>query len=291
MTAQSPLWPSQLDHIRIDAADPAALAAFYRDILGMAAWQTTDGSFVLTGPQRRIVVGHGTPGAQPYGAFKLQSPRQLAELRAFLAAKGIALLPSPTPLFAPDALAVRDPDGRLAVFGLPRADMPAGDHSGFKPVAAALPARLQHVVVASTRLQEMMDFYLDGLGFVVSDYVRETGGNRANTVCFMRSDPEHHSLAVFRAPESRPDHHCYEATSWNDLRDWADHLSRHKIKIWWGPGRHGPGNNLFLMCKDPNGYLFEISAELEIMPYEMAPRVWDHGERALNLWGPGFMRS
>src|SRR5215475_4889380 len=123
MTAPSPLWPAQLDHIRIDTVDPPALAAFYRDILGMAAWQTTDGSFVLTGPQRRIVVGRGEPGAQPYGAFKLQTPRQLAELRAFLEAKGLPLLPSPSPLFGPDALALRDPDGRLAVFGLPRADM------------------------------------------------------------------------------------------------------------------------------------------------------------------------
>ena len=31
--------------------------------------------------------------------------------------------------------------------------------------------------------------------------------------------PEHHCFAVFRAPESRPDHHAYEASCWNDIRD------------------------------------------------------------------------
>lgn len=291
MALKSPLWPSQLDHIRIDSDDPARLAGYYRDVLGMVSWALADGGFVMIGQQRRVVIGHGTPGEQPYSAFRVQNERQLADLRAHLQAKGVALLPSLSPVFGADAFAVRDPDGRLVAFGLPRADLPSWERSGFKPVAASLPGRLQHFTVGTTALQPMMDFYLDAIGFVASDYVRETSGNRENTVCFMRSDPEHHSFAAFRAPKAKPDHHAYEATSWNDLKDWADHLSRHDVQIWWGPGRHGPGNNVFLMCQDPHGYLYEISAELEIMPYEMAPREWDHGERALNLWGKGFLRS
>jgi catechol 2,3-dioxygenase-like lactoylglutathione lyase family enzyme len=157
--------------------------------------------------------------------------------------------------------------------------------------AAQLPGRLQHVVVASAHLPEMMRFYEDVLGFVVSDYVHETSGNREPTVAFYRCDPEHHSFAVFRAPQSRPDHHAYEANCWNDIRDWADHMASRGIKLWWGPGRHGPGNNLFFMIKDPQGYLIEISAELEIVPAAVQKRSWPHEERTLNLWGPGFMRS
>ena len=49
-----------------------------------------------------------------------------------------------------------------------------------------------------------------------------------------------------------------------DIRDWADHLATLHIKLWWGPGRHGPANNLF-SDRGPEGYLIEISAELEIM--------------------------
>ena len=290
MRAPSPLWPARLDHLRIDVADVAASVAFYRDVIGMNPLALEDGTTLMRGPARRIVIGRGPACGQPWSAFAVETPTQLASLRAHAEGHGLAPLASPSPAFADGAFALRDPDGRLVVFGLPRADLPAPPHAGFRPVAAALAGRLQHVVVASARLDAMLAFYRDALGFVASDYVEE-GGNRAGTACFLRSDPEHHSFAVFRAPEPRPDHHCYEATSWNDLRDWADHLARNRVTIWWGPGRHGPGNNLFLMARDPGGYLFEISAELEIMPLGVAPRRWPHEERTLNLWGPGWMRS
>ena len=76
-----------------------------------------------------------------------------------------------------------------------------------------------------------------------------------------------------------------------DIRDWADHMADHRIKIWWGPGRHGPGNNLFFMIRDPDGHAVELSAEVEHMPRDMPPRVWPMDERTLNLWGPGWIRE
>ena len=289
MQHRSPLWPAQLDHIRLDSDDPASLAAFYCDTLGFADAAQPDGSHLLQAPARRIVIGPGAAGTQPYSAFRLGGTAQLAALRDRLTGCGIAVLPSPSPVFAEDAFAVRDPDGRLAVFGLGRPDLAQTPVAS--TAAAQLPGRLQHVVVASAHLPEMMRFYEDVLGFVVSDYVHETSGNREPTVAFYRCDPEHHSFAVFRAPQSRPDHHAYEANCWNDIRDWADHMASRGIKLWWGPGRHGPGNNLFFMIKDPQGYLIEISAELEIVADAVQKRSWPHEERTLNLWGPGFMRS
>jgi catechol 2,3-dioxygenase len=68
-------------------------------------------------------------------------------------------------------------------------------------------------------------------------------------------------------------------------------MARLRIPLWWGPGRHGPGNNLFFMVEDPDGHKVEFSAELERMPPEMAPRTWPHEQRTLNLWGSAWMRS
>ncbi len=285
MITRSPIWPAKLDHIRLDSPDPAALARFYGETLGLAARPLSDGTVALEGRGRSIVIGKGEAGTQPLSAFRLESSRQLGDLRDWLRGRGVAILPSPTALFRDDAVAARDPDGRLAVFGLRRENGSLAVGTG---AAAALPARLQHVVVASSRLPDMMRFYEDALGFVPSDYVRE-GDER--TVAFYRTDPEHHSFAVFRAPTSRPDHHSYETSCWNDIRDWADHMASRRIKLWWGPGRHGPGNNLFFMIQDPQGYLIELSAEIEVVPDEVTGRFWPHEERTLNLWGPGFMRS
>jgi catechol 2,3-dioxygenase len=63
------------------------------------------------------------------------------------------------------------------------------------------------------------------------------------------------------------------------------------IALWWGPGRHGPGNNLFFMIEDPDGYKVEFSAELELIPKEVPYRTWPHEQRTLNLWGSAWMRS
>jgi catechol 2,3-dioxygenase-like lactoylglutathione lyase family enzyme len=289
MLARSPLWPAQLDHMRLDSDDPAALVCFYRNALGMTPTELEDGSFLLQAPARRILIGRGPRGAQPFIAFRVQTIDQLDALKRHIVRQKLEPLASPSAFFASGAFAVRDPDGRLAVFGLPRTDIPAPELAGAS--ASQLPGRLQHVVVASSALPAMLRFYEENLGFVVSDYVFEGDGRIEPTAAFFRSDPEHHSFGVFRCPETRPDHHAYETTCWNDIRDWADHFARLNIKLWWGPGRHGPGNNLFFMIQDPQGYLVELSAELEIMPDEVVKRSWRHEERTLNLWGSAFMRS
>ena len=290
MVDRSPLWPAQLDHIRIDSDHPASLIRFYQRALGMTPTELDDGTVLMQAPARRILIGRGSSGAQPFMAFKLQTDHQLDALRRHVVSRGLEPLASPSAIFASGAFAVCDPDGRLAVFGLPRTDLPVPELADDLP-AAKLPARLQHVVVASSALPAMLRFYEEDLGFVVSDYVFEDGAGVEPTAGFFRSDPEHHSFAAFRCPQARPDHHAYEVTCWNDIRDWADHLATLRIKLWWGPGRHGPGNNLFFMIEDPQGYLIEISAELEIMPDDVVKRPWKHEERTLNLWGSAFMRS
>jgi len=287
MTPRSPLWPAQLDHFRIDTDDPPPLVAFYEGALGMVAAPLDDGTVLMQGPGRRLVIGNGERGAQPFLAFKVQTDHQLDALRRHVIDRGLKPLPSPSRVFANGAFAVCDPDGRLVVFGRPRAELESAEPR-IASSAARLPVRLQHVVVASSNLPPMLRFYEEDLGFVVSDYVLEDG---ERTVGFFRSDPEHHSFAVLRCPETRPDHHAYETTCWNDIRDWADHLATLDIKLWWGPGRHGPGNNLFFMVKDPQDYLVEISADLEVVPDEVSERTWKHEERTLNLWGSAFMRS
>ncbi len=287
--ASSPVWPAALDHIRLDAEQLEPMVAFYRDAMGMQPTPLADGSVLMRAPRRRIVLGLGQRRSQPYSAFRLRDDAQLQALREHVMGRGLEPLPSPTPLFAPSAFALQDPDGRQIVFGLPAGDLPPAPGAENGNAAARLPARLQHVVVASSALPPMLRFYEEDLGFVVSDYVFD--GGETPTVGFFRTSPEHHSFAVFRCPETRPDHHAYEVDCWNDIRDWADHMASLHIKLWWGPGRHGPGNNLFFMVQDPQGYLVELSAELETVPDGVAKRRWRHEERTLNLWGPGFMRS
>ena len=291
MTLESPIWPAQLDHLRLDSDDPAMLADFYATAFGYHQKSLPDETYLLQGPGRRLIVGPGEPGARPYHGYRLQNRQQLEGVRDFLQGQGLNTEPSPSTIFQEDAVAVRDPDGWLSVFGLPRTDLPSQKVNNV-PSAVNLSGRLQHVVVATNNLQPMMNFYEKTLGYVASDYVNaDMDDLSSKKVAFYRSDPEHHSFAVFSASEVRSDHHAYEVDDWNAIRDWADHMASLQIKLWWGPGRHGPGNNLFFMILDPHGNQVEISAELENMPREMAARIWPMEERSLNLWGPGWIRD
>jgi len=280
----TPLWPAKLDHLRRDGEDPDALAAFYAATLGYEAAKLDAETWLLVGFNRRLLIGKGPKATQDFAAFRLTGEAQLAALREHCLGRGLALRPNPSPLFA-DGFAVTDPDERTIVFGL-------ADPAGLSPPpgagAAGLPGRLQHVVYATADLPRLVEFYVGKLGFRTSDDVFQ--GNQV-TATFWRSDPEHHSMAAFRAPKAGGDHHAYETTGWGDIKEWADHMAARRIKLWWGPGRHGPGNNLFFMIEDPEGYKIEISAELENMGRDFVARRWEHEERTLNLWGGAWMRS
>ena len=132
------------------------------------------------------------------------------------------------------------------------------------------------------------DFYVGTLGFLTSDYVRDAVG--AVQTCWMRSNHEHHTLACFRHSRRGIDHHSYEAGDWSLIKDWCDRMGERRIRVIWGPGRHGPGNNLFAFIEDPDGNWIEISAELEVVR-DRAPMDWPHEEHTLNSWGRGILRS
>jgi len=268
------LWPATLHHLCRSSPEPERLARFYGELLGDKVEPLHGGEWLVSGEGRRLVVAPGEKGAVPYFALGMKDAAHLAGYRAGLEKAGVSCRAFASGLFGKEAFSVTDPDSRRIVFGA--------------AAASGGPARLQHFVCASARLDALLGFYRDVLGMEESDRVLE---GEALAAVFLRSDPEHHSFAAFRAPDSRADHHCYETRSWNDIRDWADRMARLRIPLWWGPGRHGPGNNLFFMIEDPDGHKVEFSAELERLPAGAPYRTWPHEQRTLNLWGSAWMRS
>ncbi len=277
------LWPATLHHLRRDSAEPERLARFYGDLLGDTVERAGPSLWHIHGPGRQMMIGEGEAASVPYFALSVGDAGRLAEFRSQLDRAGVHTSGFEAPLLGRDAFKVMDPDGRAVVFDALAPDAPQKQG----PVA-----RLQHFVCATSRLAAMLAFYRDSLGLVESDRVLDaaTPGDELSAV-FLRSDEEHHSFAIFRAPQSRADHHSYETSGWMDILHWADRMGELHIPLWWGPGRHGVGNNLFFMIEDPDGHKVEFSAEIEYMPREMAWRSWPHEQRTLNLWGSAWMRS
>jgi len=266
-----------LHHMQMLSGDPAKLAGFYADALDMAA-RPVEGGWIAEGPGRQVLFAEGEERRLGYCAFACRDAEGLAAIRARAEGHGAHIHPSPSPLFGAEAFGVRDPDGNLVVFGLSRGEVRR----------AGLRGPLQHLTLATPDPEAIEDFYVGTLGFLTSDYVRDAVG--AVQTCWMRSNHEHHTLACFRHSRQGIDHHSYEAGDWSLIKDWCDRMGERRIRVIWGPGRHGPGNNLFVFIEDPDGNWIEISAELEVVR-DRAPMDWPHEEHTLNSWGRGILRS
>ena len=265
-----------LHHIELNSTDPARMARFYADAMDMEA-REAGGTWTCEGPGRRVTFAPGENRTLGYAGFGVRDGEALGAVRALAEASGTAILPSPSPLFHDGAFAVRDPDGNLVAFGLAREEAPR----------RGLRGPLQHLTLATRDPDALERFYVDALGFLVSDRVRADDG-RLNTL-FTRSNHEHHSLACFRQDRVGVDHHSYEAGDWSVIKEWCDRMGDRHIPLMWGPGRHGPGNNLFVFVEDPDGNWIEISAELEVI-HDRPAKEWKHEPRTLNTWGRAIMR-
>ena len=268
-----------LHHIQLRSGDPARLAAFYADAMAMTARRLDGDEWICEGPQRRILFAPGAEKTLGFGAFACRDADGLAAVRTRAETARMEIHRSPSPVFGPEAFAVRDPDGNTIVFGL---NPEAGRESLEGPRAP-----LQHLTLATLDPEAIERFYVGALGFLTSDYVRDADGRILT--CWMRSNHEHHTLACFRHTREGIDHHSYEAGDWASIKDGSDRIGARRIPIMWGPGRHGPGNNLFIFIEDPDDNWIEISAELEVVR-DRPPQNWPHEERSLNSWGRGLLR-
>jgi catechol 2,3-dioxygenase-like lactoylglutathione lyase family enzyme len=272
---------ASLWEIVLTSPDVDRLSDFYTDALGYSGTKRA-GEWTGRLGARRLAICEGPANAIAKAVFALSDDDQLASLEKRLRASGQPFVTAERQGLRGNALEITDPDGNRLLFGVAD-EVPASGAEG------ALTARLQHIVFASDQVGAMLDFYRDVIGFVPSDFVFDSAEDL--TSAFLRCSKEHHSLAIFRASRRRLDHFCFDVEQWDQIRDWADRFAERHIPLTWGPGRHGPGNNLFLFVKDPDGNWLEFSAELERIDGAHPAGRWVHEERTLNSWGTAFLRS
>ena len=268
---------AHLDHVVLAALTPERVAHSLGAIVSMAVRPHGD-AWLCEGPARTLLVTAGRRNTVALIGFRFDDQRDLEAYRARLQSEDAPLRPSSSTLFGATAFELIDPDGMRIAFGVRRAHPLSGEA-----------ATLQHLGVRTTDPERMQAFYQDTLHFVLSDRIEDDVG--ILRAAFLRSDAAHHAIAIFRAPESRLDHLSFDAPDMIAIRDWADHVGRIKVPIFWGVGRHGPGNDLFFMVQDVEENLVEISSELEVCAPERPASRWPYNKWTMNLWGIPFMRS
>lgn len=268
-----------LHTISLRSPDPLAMARFYGRTYGLSI-EAVDSGFACHAPGRRVHITEGAANQLGFAQFSLHTDAAWQSFCERANGWPAQALPSHC---AEDAIALRDPDGNLVVFAAPQAQAPQEETMGLPA------ATLQHFALRTPNLPDMLAFYSQQLGFVLSDAVRDAEGQLR--ACFLRSDNLHHALALFHAPAACFDHQSFETPAWSDMKTWGDHMAGLRVPIVWGIGRHGPGNDVFFMVRDPDGNLAEISAEIELCKPGRQAGEWTHEERTLNLWGKAILRS
>ncbi len=143
-----------------------------------------------------------------------------------------------------------------------------------------LPVKLTHVVMNSADAEATADFTEAVLGFKVSD--------RTKGMVFVRCNTSHHSTAFARAGFTSLNHIAFEMTDMDAVMRGIGRLRDAGWTPAWGPGRHGPGDNVFAYFIAPFGAVVEFSTAVEIVPDDYrvgVPEDWTWPEGRIDQWG------
>lgn len=269
-----------LHHLAIESKHPENLANFYSEVMEMKLKKISFNEFLCEGPFRKMIITNGTNKTLSYAGMVCRSDANLDKFKEFLYYQKVELKEFSSTLYKKGSFSVVDPDQNMICFGILNNEE--------KLHSKGIQGPLQHLTFASQDVEAFQNFYNKRLGFQVTDRVLASNGNLAT--CFTTSNHEHHTIACFKSDRKGMDHHSYEAGEWSYIKDWCDHFASKNIQLMWGPGRHGPGNNLFIFIEDIDENWIEVSAELETV-HGRPVKNWPQTERTLNLWGKAIMRS
>jgi 2,3-dihydroxybiphenyl 1,2-dioxygenase len=235
--------------------------------------------------QRLIVNADGGEGIDFFG-WEIENAAALDRLGAHLEAHGVEVARGTRSLaeerHVADLLVVRDPNGnRLEFFHgaevAPDPFVPGRSISGFRTGALGL----GHVVLHVERIEEMMAFYRDILGFRLSDYFL-----RPYQLYFLHVNPRHHSIAFAATGKNAVHHMMLELFSLDDVGQGYDLVSgeaEETSRLAVTLGRHCGDYVTSFYTWNPSGFMIESGWGAR----DIDPTTWQPSERTEgpSIWG------
>jgi len=210
--------------------------------------------FRATGGEHHVLTIRERPQASLLGVHFAAADRgAVDQLCAKAKGYGVAIAHDPAPLDASAGggygFRFETPDGLPMTISSDSAQHPD------VVVDRSRPTKISHVVLNSARTDDQVPFFMDVLGFKLSD--------STHMMEFLRCSADHHSIAIFRNNGPSLNHVAYELPNIDGLMRGAGRLKRSGFDVEWGVGRHGPGSNVFSYFIEPNGFVAEYTTELD----------------------------
>jgi catechol 2,3-dioxygenase len=168
----------------------------------------------------------------------------------------------------------QDPEGRgYAIV----CDVPGHTDTGDAPDR---PRKISHVNLNCADNEATFSFLCDGLGFRLAD---ETKQHR-----FLNCNADHHSLVIGFNDAATLNHIAFEMPDLDSVMRGVGRMRDHGYPVEWGPGRHGPGNNVFAYFCGPEELPLEYTSEMEQVTPAHQPRpreAWGWPAGRVDHWG------
>jgi 2,3-dihydroxy-p-cumate/2,3-dihydroxybenzoate 3,4-dioxygenase len=149
-----------------------------------------------------------------------------------------------------------------------------------KPVERNRPLQLSHVVLNTKDWEACERFAVERLGFRVSD--------RTRMMRFLRCNRKHHAIAYVNSDVSSLNHIAFDMRDIDAVMNGIGRMREAGHACTWGPGRHGPGNNVFGYFVAPFGPVIEYTAEVDEVGEDYrvgAPEDWKWPPGRTDHWG------
>lgn len=160
------------------------------------------------------------------------------------------------------------------------------------PRTPATVQRLGHVVLQTTKYLETLNWYLEHLGLIVSDFLYYPEQRaRGPIMSFIRCDrgttpTDHHTLAMVLGPANRYVHSAYQVADLDSLAAGGEYLLDRGYRRSWGIGRHIQGSQIFDYWRDPDGFMVEHFSDGDLFDNTLDAGWAPMTASGLAQWGP-----
>jgi 2,3-dihydroxybiphenyl 1,2-dioxygenase len=254
-------------------------------LVGLQAVERTPSllAFRMDDRKQRIIVDGSMPEDERFFGWEVQDAGALDSLAARLEAAQVDVTAEPQALAdsrrVRSLISFRDPAGnRLEAFhGAAIDDMPfcpGRSISGFRTG----PLGLGHAVLTVKDIEAVMPFYVDLLGFRLSDYMQ-----KPFRAYFFHINTRHHSLALLETGRSGMHHLMVELFSLDDVGQSYDIALSEPDRVNVTLGRHTNDLMTSFYARSPSSFMVECGwGGREIDPSTWQPTELKDGP---SLWG------
>ncbi|MEP7029675.1 MAG: VOC family protein [Pseudolabrys sp.] len=142
------------------------------------------------------------------------------------------------------------------------------------------PRKLSHVNINAGDSDATFACYRDALGFTLTDTTRR--------LRFLSCNTDHHSMVLGFTGGPTLNHVAFEMPDYESVMRGAGRMRDDGRGLEWGPGRHGPGNNVFCYFLGPEDMPVEYTAEMQQIGLNhraKTPEDWKWPPGRLDYWG------